>query len=163
MDSYEKKQKNNRKRIIMIGIVTVIVAGIVLAITPKLQSAVKDNKSNKTTTSVTTTVEHTLPDPFENSVSYEISNNIRVTFNNGTYRLTKEVGESYFEGKYSLNTDSDGNQVLNLFWGTHYVSGKGYEYYTARQKVGITFIYKNNTITIKNNTLNNAKFDSFMF
>lgn len=103
MDSYEKKQKNNRKRIIMIGIVTVIVAGIVLAVTPKLQSAVKDNKSNKITTSVTTTVEHTLPEPFENSVSYEISDNIRVTFNNGTYRLTKEVGESYFEGKYNLN------------------------------------------------------------
>lgn len=163
MDSYEKKQKNNRKRIIMIGIVTVIVAGIILAVTPKLQSAVKDNKSNKTTTSVTTTTEHTLPEPFENSVSYEISDNIRVTFNNGTYRLTKEAGGSYFEGKYSLNTDSDGNQVLNLFWGTHYVSGKGYECYTARQKVGITFIYKNNTITIKNNTLNNAKFDSFMF
>ncbi|MDY4608662.1 MAG: hypothetical protein SO393_07135 [Eubacterium sp.] len=40
MDSYEKKQKNNRKRIIMIGIVTVIVAGIVLAVTPKLQSVV---------------------------------------------------------------------------------------------------------------------------
>lgn len=102
MDSYEKKQKNNRKRIIMIGIVTVIVAGIVLAVTPKLQSAVKDNKSNKTTTSVTTTTEHTLPEPFENSVSYEISNNIRVTFNNGTYWLTKEAGESYFEGKYNV-------------------------------------------------------------
>ena len=101
MDSYEKKQKNNRKRIIMIGIVTVIVAGIVLAVTPKLQSAVKDNKSNKTTTSVTTTTEHTLPEPFENSVSYEISDN-RVTFNNGTYRLTKEAGESYFEGKYNF-------------------------------------------------------------
>lgn len=96
MDSYEKKQKNNRKRIIMIGIVTVIVAGIVLAVTPKLQSAIKDNKSNKTTTSVTTTVEHTLPDPFENSVSYEISDNIRVTFNNGTYRLTKEAGGVLF-------------------------------------------------------------------
>lgn len=80
----------------MIGIVTVIVAGIVLAVTPKLQSAIKDNKSNKTTTSVTTTVEHTLPDPFENSVSYEISDNIRVTFNNGTYRLTKEAGGVLF-------------------------------------------------------------------
>lgn len=87
MDSYEKKQKNNRKRIIMIGIVTVIVAGIVLAVTPKLQSAVKDNKSNKTTTSVTTTVEHTLPEPFENSVSYEISD---ITF--GLHSIMALIG-----------------------------------------------------------------------